>query len=150
MDPRVLICGSRSWDDRAAVFRAVDVLIGTYGDEVVIISGGAPGADQFADDAARYFSLTLVRVPAKWHILGNSAGPARNERMLYRCRPHVVIAFYADIRQSRGTRHMIGIAGDAGVPVIHIKGGSDISDLAVQLPTVAGGDHAATPLRDDT
>lgn len=47
----------------------------------------------------------------------NGAGPLRNHAMLREGKPQAVIAFHANLAQSRGTAHMVRIAREARVPV---------------------------------
>jgi hypothetical protein len=42
---------------------------------------------------------------------------SRPEAMLRLTSPDLVLAFHPDITQSKGTKHMVGIAEAAGVPV---------------------------------
>src|SRR5690348_14955119 len=110
---RVLICGDRNWSDFEAVRRVVSTLpAGT-----VVIEGEARGADSMARIAAYEAGLDVLRFPAKWDELGRRAGPLRNIQMLQEGAPTHVIYFHADLDSSKGTKHMVGIARKAGLPV---------------------------------
>lgn len=111
---RVLICGSRDWDD----VYAINCVLNGYlsdGDPITVISGMAKGADSIAAEWARLNAQELVPFPAEWELYGKSAGPERNRRMLDEGKPEIVWAFKTHV-ESRGTNHMVNIARRAGVP----------------------------------
>lgn len=108
---RVLVCGSRHFNDGDIVARELS----SIGDISEIIHGGAPGADTCAGTFARDNSIPVNVYPALWQLYGVGAGPERNRRMLAESKPDLVVAFWDG--QSRGTKHMIGIAEKAGVEV---------------------------------
>lgn len=145
MNVRILVCGDRNWSDSDAIYWVIKELVSQWGDDIAIIHGDARGADTFADRAARSLDLVTVAVPAKWAKHGKSAGPRRNEYMLNRCKPNLVLAFHADLENSKGTKHMVEIAGKAGVPVIVIKSYQEVEAIHDKLPkslcpeTVQGG-----------
>lgn len=112
MTARVLICGSRSWTDSAAVRQVIDALP----DGAAVIHGGAAGADGLAGRFAAARGLTVEVYPADWRTYGRAAGPIRNAQMLREGRPDRVIAFRM-CGISRGTDNMIRQARVAGVPV---------------------------------
>jgi hypothetical protein len=108
-EPRVLICGSRTWTDRRAIGKRMMALPnGTR-----IIHGAAGGADSIAGLFASALGLPLSIYLAQWKVHGNAAGPVRNQRMLDEGRPTLVIAFWDG--KSRGTKDMLERAHRAGV-----------------------------------
>lgn len=124
---RVLICGSRTWDDPfpiAWVVRACKGALrppaatpGADATPPVVISGGANGADSLAARSAGRQGVELMEFPADWGTHGKAAGPIRNQRMLDEGKPDVVWAFTDDLEASRGTADMVRRARKAGVPV---------------------------------
>jgi hypothetical protein len=114
MGMTVLVCGDRNWTDQAAIERE---LAAVEGDIETVVNGGARGADTCAARAARKLGLGIVTCLADWKKYGKAAGPKRNEAMLRLTSPDLVLAFHPDITQSKGTKHMVGIAEAAGVPV---------------------------------
>lgn len=134
MAGRVLICGDRNWTDRDTIFAVIKELISQYGDEISVIHGAASGVDRMAGDVAVSLELVTVAVPAKWGKYGNRAGPLRNKYMLEKCKPHLVIAFHPDISQSKGTKHMVGIARQAGTPVLVIPDSKSVELINNELP----------------
>jgi hypothetical protein len=97
---RVLICGSRTWTDAAAIQRALEDL---PPGPTTIIHGGARGADQLAGKVAVRLGYAVEAYEADWS-LGGRAGPERNIRMLD-SKPDLVLAFWDG--RSRGTGHTV-------------------------------------------
>ncbi len=116
MSVRLLICGSRSWDDYALIQSILGSL--DLADVEAVMQGYARGADEISISALRTFNYPWTRIldfPADWKTHGNSAGPIRNQRMLESGKPTHCIAF--DVGGTRGTRDMITRCNKAGVPV---------------------------------
>lgn len=120
---RVLVCGSRDFTDRRIVYT---VLVGmTYfsfksDSPVVVIEGGALGADRFAAEWAE--GSNHLRFPADWTKHGKAAGPIRNQTMLDEGKPDIVVAFVnKPLAESRGTADMVRRARKAGVPTYVIE-----------------------------
>ena len=86
---------------------------------MVIITGGASGADEVAQDWAivNWCQFETYPVtPEEWARLGKKAGPLRNARMLAEGKPDLVLAFPG----GTGTADMVSKAKAAGVPVREI------------------------------
>jgi YspA, cpYpsA-related SLOG family len=113
---RILACGDRNWTDREFLVEVLDGFGNQYLWDFVLVHGAARGADTMADDWAKARDIPVESYPAHWEKYGKAAGPVRNEEML-RLGIDLVIAFHDDIRHSKGTKHMVGIARNAGVPV---------------------------------
>lgn len=124
---RVLVCGGRDYDDKARVWAALDDLCVREGlmDEhnilpdyrrLVIIHGGARGADALADSWAVHSGVPFIVEPADWGTHGRAAGPLRNQKMIDAHKPDLVIAFPG----GRGTADMIRRAEAAGIEVRRI------------------------------
>lgn len=113
---RLLVCGSRDWDDRDYVFNILDE---THHQTPIsfLIEGGAAGADTLAREWREYNDLPGQTYEAAWGTYGKAAGPLRNQRMLNDGKPDAVVAFTKDLTQSRGTADMVRRAREAGVPV---------------------------------
>ena len=115
---RVLICGSRTFDDAHLMCEHVMRLpMGT-----TVIHGGAKGADALADLYAREMRLGVEVYPADWKQYGKRAGYLRNAQMLDEGKPDLVLAFVdKPLSESRGTAMMVALAMKAGVPTaVHI------------------------------
>ncbi len=83
----------------------------------MIVEGDCRGADKISGYLARKHGLEVIPVPAKWEIYGNAAGPIRNQEMLDKYKPDLVVAFHNDIEHSKGTKNMITLATNQGIPV---------------------------------
>lgn len=113
---RVLVCGSRDFDDWELLNDALSIVHTRHG-IAVIIHGGAPGADTMAGSWATLNGLSTSVFPAKWAEDGKAAGPRRNQRMLEVGKPDMVVAFQG----GRGTADMVRRARAAGLRVEEIR-----------------------------
>lgn len=112
---RVLVCGSRTWESRAAVEVLLDGLLARY-ETIVLIEGCAPkGADLFAHEFERP-GLEHEHFPADWVKYKKGAGRVRNQQMIDEGKPELVVAFTEQPRTS-GTNDMVCRAKLADVPV---------------------------------
>lgn len=113
---RVLVCGSRDFDDRELMLW----FCGTFRNGDVLIEGGARGADRLARQAveALGFDVRIREFPADWERHGKAAGPIRNQQMLDEGKPDVVVAFVSKpLVESRGTADMVRRAKSTGYRV---------------------------------
>lgn len=107
---RVLFCGTRGWCNNIPIIDALAKLP----KDTVVVHGAARGADFIAANEARPLGLTVEAHPANWTVYGRSAGYIRNKEMLD-SGIDKVYAFWDG--KSPGTKMMIKLAQDAGVPV---------------------------------
>jgi hypothetical protein len=119
---RVLVCGSRDWDDESVIFNILSMLFMNHAHPgLVVIEGGARGADRaaakWADQPGFLPPVKHEQYPADWEKHGRAAGYIRNQQMLDEGKPDVVWAFHDDLSQSRGTADMVRRAKKAGIPV---------------------------------
>ncbi len=118
---RVIIAGSRDFDNLSKLTADVsDILSKIPVDSISktrIISGTARGADQMGEQYARNAGYEISRFPADWDRLGKRAGYVRNDEMARFAvadgNTGVLIAFWDG--KSKGTKHMIGLAGKYGL-----------------------------------
>ncbi len=115
---RVLVCGGRDYCDSSTVWGRLDELrrsvpLGT----MMVIQGGATGADQIAREWCGAREVPYDNFAADWNAYGKAAGPMRNQRMLDQGRPDLVLAFPG----GRGTADMMRRAKTAGVRVVEIE-----------------------------
>ena len=123
---RILVCGSRTWTDAGLVHETLDSYSLQGAEPVVIIEGGARGADTLAGEEAlrRGWAVEVFPVTdAMWRAQGRAAGPMRNEEMLRSGRPDLVLAFTDDLEGSKGTRSMVTLAVMARVPTVLVGHG---------------------------
>ncbi|HCB02786.1 MAG TPA: hypothetical protein DEQ43_00710 [Nocardioides bacterium] len=143
--PRILVTGSRSWTDRKTLSWALTqtcidhgwmVEPDEYGNtvprgDVVVVHGGAQGADTMADDWA---AGSIVRTEihfADWRRHGRRAGPMRNRAMV-EAGADVCLAFLLPCSRpdcersaahwSHGASHCASLAEKAGIPVRRVEG----------------------------
>jgi hypothetical protein len=121
---RVLVCGGRNYSNIPKIYEILDILyevsqqskndsINLSENKIVLIQGGAKGADRIASMWAKDRNVEQEEYEADWTTYGKSAGFIRNSLMLKVGKPDMVIAFSGGV----GTKMMIDIAKKAGVPV---------------------------------
>ena len=126
----VAIVGSRGFEDEALIGRSIARLQQQHSD-LVIVSGGARGADSIAERIARKWGvLTLVHLP-EWTRYGKSAGFRRNDLIV--ASADMVIAFFADGPRSRGTANTVASAKVKGIPVHEYHEGHWTSSVPLAL-----------------
>lgn len=117
--PRLMITGSRTWTDRAAIRDALKAWWETTGrnPDAVLVSGACPkGADRIAEEIWESNGLTVERHPADWRpggVLNRRAGYDRNKAMVDSAPDHV-LAFRHN--KSGGTTHAYNYAVKTGIP----------------------------------
>jgi len=116
---RVLVTGDRNFTDGTFVR---DVLVefqrrsGLPPEQLVLIHGGARGADTLAGHHATLLEWSVECYPANWNEHGKAAGPIRNKQMLD-SGIDVCLAFHNNIVDSKGTANMIGQCRKVGKPI---------------------------------
>lgn len=114
---KVLICGAREWSDKPAIDRLINDLIKVHGkNDLIVIEGGAEGADLLARICATERSVHVAEVRALWQTRHRGAGPQRNKAMLG-LEPDEVHAFHEDLSKSKGTRDTVRRARRLGYHV---------------------------------
>lgn len=125
---RILITGSRDWDDRLTIIRALSEFVSCHAEKGydsqgnfvdwltpnwTLVSGNCPtGADVICEDYAvgRFWNLELH--PADWEKYGRAAGPIRNKEMVD-LGANVCFAFIKN--KSRGATGTVNLATDAKI-----------------------------------
>lgn len=100
-----LVVGSRNFSDYEFMKKKLDHLLKNQ-PNVVIVSGGARGADFLAERYAKEKGYPLKVFPANWNALGKSAGYIRNEEMhsyISKAEKRGCVAFWDG--KSKGTKH---------------------------------------------
>lgn len=112
---RILVTGSRDWLDWQAVCRELaKAAEGVPGGSVVLVSGGARGADHAAEAYAGAMDWGIEVHPGDWATHGRAAGPKRNAEMIA-AGADVCLAFIRN--GSRGATHCADLAEAFGIPV---------------------------------
>jgi hypothetical protein len=89
---------------------------------VVIVSGGAKGADKLGEQFADEFRFKKLIFKPDWELFGKRAGFIRNEKIIQNA--DVVFAFWDG--KSKGTAHSISLAEDYGKELYIIKYGDKL------------------------
>ena len=122
---RVLVTGSRDWEDQLAVEIALmDAAVECHRmgtPDLVIVHGACPsGADAYAAEFAEWargrgkdIRITEERHPADWRTYGRAAGPRRNAEMVS-VGADLCVAFIRN--GSKGATHCAELAEKAGIP----------------------------------
>jgi hypothetical protein len=130
---RVIIAGSRNFNDYEFLKEKCDAILSKIDDEIWIISGTAKGADQLGEKYAQEKGYYLLEVPAYWDKIEGKpykeigttttgkpywklAGHERNERMAKNS--DALIAFDMG---TPGTKDMIQRAKNHGLKIRTIK-----------------------------
>ena len=105
---RIVVAGSREYKDYDVVKGFIDTCICELQNhkEIIILSGGARGADMLGLRYAAENNLKTQMYRADWKRYGRAAGPKRNEQMAKEC--DVVICFWDG--KSHGTKSMLDYA----------------------------------------
>jgi hypothetical protein len=119
---RLLITGSRWWDNWIIPHYALAAEWMVTGGQAVLVSGncprrpdGTPGADYICEWLWESWGGTVERHPARWDLYGKPAGFRRNAEMaalpdVYKC-----LAF--SLNNSGGTRNCMDEAKKRHIPV---------------------------------
>ena len=112
-----IICGGRDFDKADILYGAMYDLTRLRGLPDRIVSGHCRGADMIGEAWADEMGLDVVIELADWEGFGRAAGPRRNQKMIDKHKPHLVVAFPG----GRGTADMVARARKAGIDVAEIK-----------------------------
>lgn len=120
---KVLVCGGRDYSNIEKVKDILDMIHDICqnnfleSSEMIIIHGGAKGADSLAGKWAKQNNIQSEVYLADWNTYGKKAGPIRNELMLKTGKPNIVVAFPG----GNGTKHMVSIAKRDNIEVYEVK-----------------------------
>jgi hypothetical protein len=110
---RVIVAGAVAWADADAIRRELAKLpAGT-----TVIHGDCDGADAIAGEVGRALGFPVERMAkdsADRAKYGRLAWMGLNERMLA-SGAGLVLAFHADYDASKGTKHLVELAREAGI-----------------------------------
>lgn len=131
MTYRALITGSRTWDDRAAIYRELDALLAEHGSLVVVHGACSRGADAMAQAwvmdrwTFKFADVRHEAHPADWRRHKGAAGRRRNLAMI-ETGVDECLAFIAPCAKdgcrtpsshgSHGATHCADAAEKAGIP----------------------------------
>jgi hypothetical protein len=112
---RIVIAGCRDYNNYEEAEEFIDLCVSSFAgkDNIVIVSGGAKGADMLGERYASERGFAIERYNADWKTYGRKAGPMRNNQMAEIC--DLVICFWDE--KSKGTGSMIALAKKHGKKV---------------------------------
>lgn len=116
---RLLVSGSRTWDDEEAVREVLRDAWKRIG-AATLVHGGARGLDRMAAGIWSGAGLPVEEWPADWERFGRSAGFRRNEAMVEAGADLCAVFVRSG---SRGASHTARIAQAAGIPTRVIRQG---------------------------
>lgn len=120
MSYKIVIAGSRSFNDKCLLFNKVDERIKELGlefEDVEIVCGGCRGADEYGKQYATERGCELTVFVANWSRYDKAAGPIRNKKMAEYSNEAIVFLDGETI----GSRSMINEAAKANIPCVVIK-----------------------------
>ncbi len=114
---RVLITGSRDWDQRNTIAYVLEAAIPLMARDVTIVSGACPtGADKMCEEYAKLSGWNIERHPAQWTDEHGKyhpeAGFIRNAEMV-KLGADICLAFIKN--ESKGAGHTATLAEKAGI-----------------------------------
>jgi len=124
----VAVVGSREFSLLSPIYAALHSLNERFGHHIVVISGGARGADSIAKHCAlllhlEYFPRHFAHdafcpYPPEYYSQPYQVSyyEQRDQHMARDC--HVLYAFYASLRRTPGTRKTVGFAQALGKPTL--------------------------------
>jgi len=107
----LVVSGSRNYSNAKIINKHLQSALQKQ-PNLVLVSGGAKGADRLVQQWAASNHVPCLVVPAKWHQFGKAAGPIRNNFML--AMGHGLLAF--PLASSKGTISVIKTAKKLGLP----------------------------------
>jgi hypothetical protein len=75
-----------------------------------------------AGSLATKMGLQVVCYPARWDLYRSAAGPIRNQQMLERGQPEMVLALHTSLPTSTGTIDMVRRSTKAGIDTFLFNG----------------------------
>jgi ABC-type enterochelin transport system substrate-binding protein len=113
---KVIIAGGRDFKNYELLKEKCQKILANQ-KEVIIISGGANGADKLGEQYAQEYGHKVEKFLADWDKFGKSAGYIRNKEMADNA--DALIAFWDGV--SKGTKHMIDLAKEKELKIRVIK-----------------------------
>lgn len=117
-----LVVGSRTFNNYKLMEEKLDYLLQNKNGKVVIVSGGARGADSYAEEYAEKRGYRAIVLKAEWDLYGKSAGYKRNYKMheyISHTKNRGCVAFWQN--ESKGTAHNFELAKKFDTPIKIIK-----------------------------
>lgn len=120
MQTRLIIAGTRTFHDYGFLLSCLNGIFVRRKEllsDLVVVSGGASGADSLGELFAERNGIPVEKFPADWALYKKAAGPIRNRKMADFASQDgsfgMLAAFWDG--KSRGTKDMIRQAKEAGI-----------------------------------
>jgi hypothetical protein len=115
----IVVCGSRGFNDYKLLETKLNLYLSNIEEreKIIIVSGGANGADLLGETYAIANKYPVLKYPADWIKHKKTAGFIRNAEMI-KIATHV-IAFWDG--KSTGTKHAIELATHKKIPLRVVK-----------------------------
>lgn len=114
---KVIVSGGRDFENYAYLTESLDKILADIKEPIIIVSGGASGADILGERYARAKGYEVERHPAQWELFGRGAGHRRNAEMGISVKNNgkgMLVAF-CDM-ESKGTSNIIDVAERYNIP----------------------------------
>lgn len=114
---KVIVAGGRNFENYAYLEESLDRILADIKEPIVIVSGGANGADMLGERYARAKGYEVECHPAQWKLFGRGAGNRRNAEMGISVKENgkgMLVAFWD--MESKGTSNMIDVAERYNIP----------------------------------
>lgn len=116
MSIRLLITGSRSWDNLDYIRSTFIAVSDEFGDDITLVSGACPtGADRLGEIVAAELGWSVELYPADWNTYGKRAGFVRNSQMID-TEPDIVVGFVRN--GSKGASMTVNLGKKKGLPTV--------------------------------
>lgn len=115
---KVLVCGGRDYQDYPKLASVMEDIVKNYTPDasyLLIIQGGALGADNMARLWATSEGIHSATIPALWNTYGKRAGYLRNSVMA-EMEPDLCVAFPG----GKGTKMMVDLCKKKGIEVMEV------------------------------
>ncbi len=119
---KLIIAGSRTFNDYERLEKVCNWFLidsacsGIEYGNIIVVSGGAKGADELGKTYAKKHGFSIKQFPAEWDKYGKSAGAIRNAEMADFA--NHCICFWDG--KSAGTKNMIEVAKEQGLK-LHVE-----------------------------
>jgi len=104
----IIVCGDRYWNDFKEIDKFLDYIqLEFKAKDITIVHGKSKGADSIAGYLANLKGMVVVPEAADWFKYGKKAGPIRNQVMIDKYHPDMIVGFHDDYEHSKGTKDML-------------------------------------------
>ena len=112
---KIAVVGSREFKDKEFVQIKLKSVFENllYVEDILLVSGGAKGVDSWAEELVQIMQIPKIIFKPDWNKYGKLAGYKRNKLIVDEA--DKVLAFWDG--RSRGTKHSIDLAIEAGKPI---------------------------------